>query len=823
MRGQMVCAFGLIASLLGSYAAAADKIEILPHEFTLVGPAFPQRIAVEVVSDENYVGQAADATFTSSDEKVVRIEEGKAIPVGNGQATITAKSGDRSAEAKVTVTKMDEPFVWSFRNHVESVFSKSGCNMGACHGAFAGKKGFKLSLRGFDAEGDHLFITRQARARRVTLNDPGRSLILTKPTGTIPHKGGVRFAVDSPEYRVIADWIAAGAPAPKPNDPRIERLEILPDKTKLAVGVKQQLIVRAYFDDSHVEDVTRWAKYTSNNDAVATIDPMGLATVTGPGEVAISAWYLSLNVVATISVPYPSKISPEIFATAPRRNFIDELSLAKLESLNLPPSPPCTDGEFIRRAMIDTVGLLPTGDETRAFLADTTPDKRDRLIEQLLGRPEFVDYWCHRWCDLLLASSERLRPKALNAYYDWIRTQVKENTPWDKFVYNVVTASGNTLENGATNFYSLHQEPTEVSETVAAAFLGMTINCAKCHNHPLEKWTNDQYFAMANLFARVQGKGWGGNVGATDGERTVFAGADGELIQPSKGKPQAPCPLDGEPMSLSDASDRRVHLAKWLTDPSNPYFTRAITNRIWANFFGVGLVEKVDDLRLTNPASNEELLNASAQFLTDQHYDLKSLMRVILQSATYQRSSQPLPENAADTRFYSHYYAKRMTAETLLDAMSQVTGVPTQFKVRYGQKEFVDVPLGKRAMELVDVDPDTYFLKSFGRPARQNTCECERTSEPTMVQVLHISNGETLNKKLEAKDGRIFQQLSAGMPDDKLIEELYLAALSRAPTDSERTRLVETMAQAAASSDKRLVVEDLYWGVLSSKEFLFNH
>jgi len=812
-----------VAAPAANPAPAADALELLPVSIVLTGPATSQRLVLEKVQGSHRVGQLTEGvSLTSSNEQVVRIEGGVVLPVGNGTAEIVATAGALRASSDVTVVEMDRPFVWSFRNHVESVLSKSGCNSGACHGAFAGKKGFKLSLRGFDALADYSTLTRQARARRVVLNDPGRSLLLTKPTGLIPHKGGIRFAVDSPEYRVISEWIAAGAPAPRADDPRVVRLELLPEKSRLAPGARQQLIVRAHFNDGHAEDVTRWAKFTSTNESVATVDGDGLVTVVGSGEAVASAWYLSLNTIATLSVPYPAAIPSEVFAQAPRRNFIDELSLAKLESLNLPPSPPANDHEFVRRAFLDTLGMLPTADEVRSFLADPGADKRDRLIESLLARPEFVDYWTYRWCDLLLASGARLRPEALEAYYKWIRAQVEQNTPWDKFVEAVVTSSGSTVENGATNFYALHQDATEISETVSAAFLGMTINCARCHNHPLEKWTNDQYFAMANLFARVQGKGWGGGGGT--GDRTVFAGSDGELIQPSKGRPQPPAPLDGQPLSLDDPADRRVHLAHWLTAPENPYFTRAITNRVWANFFGVGLVEKVDDLRLTNPASNEELLAASAKYLADNHFDLKALMRAILQSATYQRASEPLPENKQDERFYSRYYPKRLKAEVLIDALSQVTAVPTQFQIRTGGnvKDLRDLPLGKRAMEQVDIDANGYFFKSFGRPARQITCECERSSQPTMVQVLNISNGDTLNQKLEAKDNRIDKLLAAGASDEAVIDDLYLSALSRPPTADEKLRLLGTFAESA-EPNHRLLLEDLYWGVLSSKEFLFNH
>ncbi|HET6882172.1 MAG TPA: DUF1549 and DUF1553 domain-containing protein, partial [Pirellulales bacterium] len=660
---------------------------------------------------------------------------------------------------------------------------------------------------GYDPEGDFNTITRQARGRRIVPSDPGRSLILTKPTGAVPHKGGLRFRVNSLEYRVLAEWIAAGTPPPMTDDARLERLEILPAASVLKPEMQQQLIVLAHFNDGHVEDVTRWAKYTSTNESVAQVGESGQVKVMGYGEGAITAWYLSRVVTATISSPYPMPVPSEVFAKAERRNFIDELALAKLASLNVPPSPAAGDSEFLRRAFLDTIGVLPTADEVRAFLTDSSPDKRDKVIESLLNRPEFVDYWAYKWSDLLLVNSEKLRPSAMWSYYTWIRNQVEANTPWDEFARHVVTAKGSTLENGASNFFVLHQDAPDVTETITVAFLGMSVNCARCHNHPLEKWTNNQYYAMANLFARVKLKAAPG-----DGNTIVFAATEGDLIQPLTGKPQPPTPLDGEPLAIDSPNDRRQHLARWLTSPDNPYFSRAIANRIWANFFGVGLVEMVDDMRLTNPASNEELLNAAAKFLVDNHFDLKSLMRAILQSKTYQRSSQPSAENMADTRFYSRYYPRRLMAEVLLDAMSQVTGTPTKFG---------DYPIGWRAMQLPDANVNSYFLKTFGRPERVVTCECERTAEPTMVQVLHISNGDSLNDKLQAKGNRLEQLLAAGTPDDKMVEDLYLSALSRLPTDEEKSRLLAVLAESG--QDKRQVWEDLYWSVLSSREFLFNH
>src|SRR5439155_3131379 len=455
---------------------------------------------------------------------------------------------------------------------------------------------------------------------------------------------------------------------------------------------------------------------------------------------------------------------------------------------NLRPSPRCNDAEFIRRAFIDTTGVLPTSQEVRDFLADKSADKRDKLIESLLRRSEFVDYWAYKWSDLLLVSSKQLKASAMWSYYNWIRNSVAANTPWDVFARNVITAEGSTLENGGGNFYVLHDDPRAMAETASQAFLGMSINCAKCHNHPMEKWTNKQYYQMANLFARVRTKS-----GAEDGDNIIFVSDSGDLVQPLTGRPQPPAPLDGKTLPLDSTEDRRLHLANWLVSPDNPYFSRAIVNRIWANFMGVGLVEAVDDMRVTNPASNEKLLSAMAKFLADQKFDLKALMRAILQSEAYQRASETAPANAADTRFYSHYYPRRLMAEVLHDAVAQITGVPTQFAVdRRNAKQPVGekYPLGFRAIQLPDTQTDSYFLKAFGRPDREKTCECERTAEPSVTQVLHIANGDTINKKLEAKNNRISKLLAAKTPNEKIVEEIYLAGLSRFPTKAEKTKLL---------------------------------
>ena len=800
--------------LTTSFGFAADSLIVLPREVKLTGPEARQSLLVEMADGPLVTGPVHDGLlFVSEDERVAKIVAGRVVPVGNGSTTIQVSANGQMATTKVSVEKFDVAHQWSFRNHVQSVLSKTGCNGGACHGAAAGKSGFKLSLRGYDPEADFFSITRQSRGRRVVPHDPGRSLVLTKPTGVLPHKGGLRFTEDSPEYRVVSEWIAQGQVAPAETDARIQRLEILPEASRLKAGVEQPMIVRAHFNDGRMEDVTRWAKYTSTNATVCSVDDRGVVKVLGSGEGAIVAWYLAQNTTATVTVPYEQPVATETFAQARRANFIDDLVLEKLVALNMPPSPKSDDSEFLRRVFLDTIGLLPTVDETKAFLADTDPDKRAKLIEQLLSRPEFVDYWAYQWSDVLLLSGSRLRPEALKSYYQWIRDRVAENAPWDEFARGIVLAKGSTIENGAANFYALHQDPQDMVETVAMAFMGTSVQCAHCHDHPNEKWTNDDYYGMVSLFARVRGKGWGGDFRSGDGNRTIFLADRGEVLQPRTARPQPPKPLDGEAISFDDPADRREHLAKWLTSPQNPYFAKAIVNRVWANYMGRGLVEAVDDIRLTNPASNDKLLVRLAEELVRNKHDLKSLMRAILQSETYQRSHAVLKENEADQRFYAHSYPRRLKAEALLDAISQVTAVPTAFK---------DQPAGTRAMQLPDASVASYFLDTFGRPERVLTCTCERSDEPTMTQVLHLTNGKTIQEKLEAKDGRIAKFVEASTPDAEVIDTAYLSALARFPNDSEKQRLLSLLTETPAA-EKRQVIEDLFWSILTSKEFLFQH
>jgi hypothetical protein len=699
---------------------------------------------------------------------------------------------------------------WSFRNHVIPVLTRLGCNSGACHGAAAGKGGFKLTLRGYDPELDYAVLSRQALGRRVNKIEPARSLLLLKPTMAIGHGGGKRMEVNSLEYKVLAEWIAGGVKPPAEADPRIVRVEVTPKASTLLTGQEQQLKVLAHFSDGHAEDVTKWVKYSVADSAIASIDDDGKVKMQGNGETAISVWYLSRVSFARVANPFPNKIAPEVFAKSPRHNFIDELVIKKLQTLQLAPSEQATDREFIRRAFLDATGTLPTPQEVESFLADSSNNKRAKLIDSLLTREEYVDYWTNRWSDVFLVSSFKLGETAMWSFYNWIRDSVAANKPWDKMAREIITANGNTLENGAANYYVMHKEVSDLTENASMAFLGMSITCARCHNHPLEKWTQKQYYQMANLFARVGMKN-----GTRAGDVQVYTNPAGEVNHPRLGKPLAPAPLDGEELKLDGTKDRRAHLAEWLTSPQNPYFAKAFVNRVWKNFMGRGLVEAVDDMRATNPPSNEELLEALTKDFTARGFDAKHLIRTIMNSAAYQRSSKPNETNKPDERYYSRYLIKRLPAEALLDAIAQVTGVPT---------EFPGYPAGTRALELPDARVNSYFLTIFGRPLRVTTCECERSAEPSVPQALHVINGETINQKLRAPGGIVDSFVKLGATDEMMINHLYLAALSRPPGQDEVKQLLTLLNESkSAANARRQAIEDLVWAVLTSKEFLFNH
>jgi hypothetical protein len=811
---------------LGRPILLASDLTILPADVTLSGPHATQRLLVLTEDKGQIVGERTyQAKFTSAHPAVATVDAAGIVrAAGDGETTITAVVEGKQTTVKVTVRKTKAPFTWSFRNHVIPMLTRAGCNSGACHGALAGKGGLKLSLRGYDPDSDHFVLTRQALGRRVDRSEPARSLVLMKPTQAVSHGGGQKIEPGSSDYHVLADWIAAGAPGSRAEDPRIQRLEVLPAAAILKPKDTLQILVRAWYSDGRSEDVTRWVKFNSSEDLVATVNADGKATVAGHGEAAITVWYSNLVAANRIASPLPDALDPKVFTSAEKHNFIDGLVLMKLASLRIPPSPLCSDAEFLRRAYLDAAGILPKPEEREMFLADKSPDKRAKLIDALLDRPEFVDYWAYKWSDMLLITTRRLPQPAVWSFYQFVRQSVADNKPWDRFARDILTASGGSLDNGAANYFVLHKDISDLTESTAVTFMGMSVTCCRCHNHPLEKWTQDQYWGMANLFARVALKN-----GERSGDVNVQALPSGDVPHLRRGVPMPPAPLDGKPLSLDSAIDRRAYFVDWLTAADNPYFARALVNRVWRNFMGRGLVEAEDDLRQTNSPTNPELLDDLAKDFVAHKFDVKQLIRTIMNSASYQRSSRPLPGNKSDDRFYSHYLIRRLSAEVILDAYSQVTGVPTPFtQLNSAAGDSVNnyngYPLGTRALQLPDSLVASRFLDAFGRPERSQTCSCERQQDSSVGQALHVNNGKTLNDKIRAKNSRIETWLHEKVTDEAAVRRLFLLTLCREPTAMERKKFQALLSEAGtdAKTTRREAVEDLFWAVLASKEFMFN-
>jgi hypothetical protein len=824
----MKMAFGLGLALWLSLSAAASAAEwkLLPADVTLTGPHASQRL-IFVSEDGGKVvaDRSPDAKFISSQPAVATIDErGVVRPVADGEAVITATHGDRQATANVKVTRAKEPAPFSFTNDIIPMMTKAGCNSGACHGALAGKGGLKLSLRGYDPDSDHFVLTRQALGRRIDRQEPSKSLLLLKPTTAVTHGGGLRVDVDSDDYRMLADWVASGAPGPRAGEPQIQRLEVFPPEAVLKPKDRLQVLVRARYSDGHTQDVTHGAKFNSTEELVATVDAEGRVRVAGHGEAAVTVWYSNLVAVAHVASPLPNTVDPRVFTEAPRSNYVDDLVLKKLQALHIPPSPPCTDAEFIRRAYLDAAGVLPTPDEVRRFVADPGEDKRARLIDDLLKRPEFVDYWTYKWSDLLLVSTRKLPQQTVWAFHQYIRQSVADNKPWDRFARDVLTASGSDLDNGAAGYFVIHKDISDLTEATSLTFLGMSVTCCRCHNHPLEKWTQDQYWSLANLFSRVALKN-----GDRGGEVTVQAMPFGDVPHPRRGVAMPPAPLDGKPLPPDSPADRRAYFADWLTAPDNPYFARALVNRVWRNFLGRGLVEAEDDLRQTNPPTNEELFAALEKDFVKHRYDVRHLIRTVMSSATYQRSARPVAGNETDDRFYSHYLIRRLPAEVILDAYAQVTGVSTPFTqlsigTTGGTTGTNAYPRGTRALQLPDTLVVSHFLDSFGRPERGQACSCERQQDSSVSQALHLNNGQTLNDKLRARESRVEQWLNEKVSDEEAAKRLYQLALCREPTAEELAKFKGLMAEGERDkgSTRREVLEDLFWAVLTGREFLFN-
>jgi hypothetical protein len=704
----------------------------------------------------------------------------------------------------------------NFANDVLPVLSKAGCNQAACHAKQGGKNGFQLSVLAYDPETDYSAIVRQAHGRRVNRLEPARSLLLLKPTLGVSHGGGRRFETSSPEYRLIARWIAQGAPYARPGDPLLTRVEITPREQVMSPGARQQIRTTAYYSDGSRRDVTRLADYRSNETSIAQVDDAGLVQTTKlTGEAAVMVRYMGEVAVSRFTVPLPQPVAAETYRALPRANYIDGLVYRKFAQLNLLPSPPCDDATFLRRASLDLIGTLPTGEETQAFLAECDRERaapggtaaaRARLVERLLERPEYADYWAMRWVNLLLVDRDPLFPKGAFAYDRWVRDAFAANMPFDRFAHDLVTASGETYRDGPANFYRSLSTPQEQAKALSQLFLGVRLDCAQCHHHPFERWTQNDFYSLAAFFARVKRKG------ADEFEVVVYAGPDGEVKHPKTELVVPPKALGGVTLPLRDGEDRREALARWMTAPENPFFARATVNRVWGSLMGRGLVEPVDDLRVTNPASDEPLLDALAKDFAAHGYDLKRLLKTITASAAYQRSSATTRQNARDTRNYARFYVKRLPAEVLLDAVSQATGVP---------ETYAGHPAGTRAIQMWDNKLPVEFLDVFGRPSRLSVCECDRPADGSVTQVLHLMNGPSVQNRLTAETGIVAALEKSTKTPDELAAELYLRVYNRLPSAAERKAAIAAFARAGVS--RRAALEDLLWVLMNSPEFMFNH
>jgi hypothetical protein len=710
----------------------------------------------------------------------------------------------------------------SFLNEVVPVLTRAGCNQGACHGKGAGQNGFRLSLRGYAPDQDHRWLSREFDGRRIDPTQPEESLLLRKATGRTPHEGGRLFAVGSREYDLLLAWIRAGFPGPDRNDPKISKLELTPAAKVLKVGESVRLTAVATFADGTTKDVTWLTRFDSNDAAVVEVSADGTATARRHGATAVRAMFQTEVAVAVFSMPSDRTVDPKRFEA--KNNFVDEHVFAKLRELRIEPSDPCSDGEFIRRVMLDACGTLPTPDEVRAFVADADPKKREKLVEAVLARPEFADYWALQLGDLFQNRRERDHDvrgvKGVRQFHAWLRQQVAANRPWDAIATDVLTASGPNTENPAVGYFIVtvgehrQTERSEVAESVAQALLGTRIGCARCHNHPLERYTQDDFYHFAAYFSRVKLDRKDAkqgptvlNVGAADANQDKKPVG---VTQPRTGMFMRPQPLDRTPADVQPGDDPRQTLARWVTDPANESFAGAMINRVWRHYLGVGLVEPVDDLRATNPPSNPALWKALVTEFVSHQYDLRHLMRVILTSRTYQLSSATRPGNETDARFYSHYYARRLPAEVMLDAICAATGVAEKFD---------GYPLGVRAVQVPDPGTASYFLRTFGRSERVTACACERTGDVSLPQVLHLIGGEVTTGKVASGGGWLAKTLAAEKDDARVLDGLFLRTLARPPSDADRAKVRELLRDAPRDE----LFRDLFWALLNSKDFLFNH
>lgn len=796
-------------------------LSIFPNEVKLQGERATAQL---VVTAELINGQLCDLThavqWQPGNAKFVRVTGGRMEALEDGTTEVVARYGDKSATCRVHVSHTKEPLPINFANQIVPIFTKLGCNAGGCHGKSTGQNGFKLSLLGFEPEVDYNAIVKEARGRRVFPAAPENSLLLLKATGQMPHGGGKRMEKDSEEYRLIRRWIMAGMPWGQVNDPTVVRVSVYPDRRILRQGTSQQLIALAHYSNGRVEDVTGLAQYESNDTEVASVDAQGLVrTYAAAGDAAIMVRYQGYVTVFRAVVP-STKIPPAWSFES--KTLVDVYTSQKWRELNLMPSPVCSDEEFIRRATLQICGTLPTPTEVQSFLADSDPNKRDKLIDRLLERPEYGYFFANKWADILRVKrrGDPGRTFGTFVFHDWLRQAIQNDLPYDQFARAIICATGDEQSHPPVVWYKEIDQPNQFVDDLAQVFLGLRIACAQCHHHPFEKWSQDDYWGLAAFFARVQRKNElqpGQEVNGQQRQKfVVLVRRDGNVTNKRTGRPAEPKPLDAEPIPVAVGEDPRHKLADWLARKDNPFFARAVVNRYWAHFFGRGIVDPLDDMRITNPPSNEALLDALAKDFIEHGYSLKHLIRTICKSRTYQLSSVPNEYNKLDRRNFARFYPQRMSAEVLYDAVHQVLNAPSEFNPLPRDRH---APC--RAIMLPDETYNNYFLTVFGKPARSSACECERVNDANLAQVLHLLNSDEIQRKLNRGGGRADLLAQQSDRDERSkVEEIYLWAFSRKPQPDELQIALEHI-EKLGPQNRKIAYENILWALINAKEFCF--
>jgi len=796
----------IVAATAGSMSAASVKrMEVYPPELELVSRHHPVQL---VVTGQLASGRLRDLTgsakLVSANPEIVRVERGRLLAVADGSTRVVVKAEGRTVKVPVRVQLLPGMETASFVDGALAALTRHGCNSGGCHGAPSGKGGFRLSLWAYDHERDGETLTREFAGRRVNLFSPQQSLILRKPLMKVPHGGGLRLHTHDAGYKLLRDWISQGSLQEREDHAHCEKIEVFPRGRQLWLpDANQQLSVNAYFSDGTIRDVTTLVLYSSSDDTIATVSDGGLVEPSASGETAILVRYLEK--ATTVRLAFVALRQDFAWQTPPPNNEVDQLVFAKLKTMQILPSEVSSDERFLRRVYFDVTGVPPTVDQARAFLADESAGKRSRLIDQLLESPGYAAWWANKWGDLFRLNREKVTDRGVFKFYHWLVRSVRNNMPYDEFVRRVLLASGSTTDNPAVNFYRSADSTDDCTETMAQLFLGARLQCAKCHNHPYERWTQDNYYGFGAFFHRLQR-----TKVEQSGEMVLWAARQGEITQPRTGQDMAPWLPGEEELDLDGVHDRREVLVDWLTRPDNPYLARVEVNRIWTNLLGRGIVDPFDDFRESNPPANQPLLDWLAGDFVQNGFNREQVIRTILNSTTYQLASRKNESNEQDVKYFSHMQARQLPAESLMELICQVTGVPFKFK---------GLPPGTRATGRPSPEDGPDFLRVFGQPPRETNCSCERSVSANLSQALALVNGDFIHERIIDKNCLFRRRIREGRTNEEIVEEIYLAGYSRFPNEKEMDLVITFIEE---QEDREIALEDLVWSVINSKEFMFH-